>query len=86
MTEGVNDSFGKKVADKIAPETGIINLQSVTSPALLYFKRVYQIEKAAADKKAEYTNKPQNNGVVCKLLLKALGRPAVSKRREPNSS
>src|SRR5699024_3319427 len=49
----LNFSPGINIADSMAPETGVINLYILISPALLYFKIEYHSAKATAERIAE---------------------------------
>lgn len=42
----------KKMADRSVPQMGIKKRYTATSPALLYFRMEYQMEKAVAEAKA----------------------------------
>ena len=53
MIENEKNSSGRNMEERMEPETGMMNLNMVISPALWYFRSAYHKPKAMAERKAE---------------------------------
>src|SRR5699024_3105024 len=67
----------------MSPETGVINLYILISPALLYFKIEYHSANATAESIAELIIKPQPSGVEIIASAFICGTPIVNISLEP---